>query len=318
MKGLAIAEDFFLNWGLLFLEAEYPALTQRLAAGRFGGSDVLGADDELSRDHNWGPQFTLFLSEEDFSSVGEELSERMNAAAPDQWNGYWVDGAGDKNVLVRSVPRWIQQVVGFAELPQADADWGLIVKDRAVGGFIEARESSLYFLKHGALWLDNNDDFRAWRLTLARYPENVWYGRLAEETFRLWQYGEYNFVQRIAVRGDPLAIAMSLGKFTEGVMRLMLLLDGDFTPYWKWLAYEFRKLDTARQYAPLLESLLASSNVHEQAKLVQQICWAVHQHLIALGLIDGHKTDEYDESRLYLFEDHHAFTAKAAWMPTIK
>lgn len=149
MKGLAIAEDFFLNWGLPFLEAEYPDLTQRVAAGRFGGSDVLGADDKISRDHNWGPQFTLFLPEEDFSTVGEALSERMNAAAPDQWKGYWVDGAGDKNVLVRSVPRWIEQAIGFAEPPQADADWSQIVKDRAVGGFVEARESSLYFLKHG-------------------------------------------------------------------------------------------------------------------------------------------------------------------------
>lgn len=48
MKGLTVAKDFFLNWGLPFLETEYLDITKRLAAGRFQGSDVIGADDEIS------------------------------------------------------------------------------------------------------------------------------------------------------------------------------------------------------------------------------------------------------------------------------
>ena len=227
MKGLEIAKDFFLNWGKPFLEQEFSQLAKRVAAGRLMGSDVIGADDEMSQDHNWGPQFSLFLSEDDFSCSGEQLSERMNAEAPPQWKEYRVAGAGDKSVIVESVPRWIRQNIGFSELPLKDKDWGLIVRDRRYGGCIEARESALYFLKHGALWLDNNEEFGQWREILSYYPENVWYGRLAEESFRLWQYGEYNFIHRIAKRGDPIATSMCLGEFTEGVMRIMLLLNKD-------------------------------------------------------------------------------------------
>ena len=150
-----------------------------------------------------GPQFSLFLSENDFSRLGEQLSQRMNAGAPQKWKDYRVAGAGDKSVIVESVPHWIKQYIGFSELPNSDEDWGLIVRDRRYGGFVEARESTLYFLKHGAIWLDNNEELSQWRETLSHYPENVWYGRLAEESFRLWQHGEYNFVQRIAKRGDP-------------------------------------------------------------------------------------------------------------------
>ncbi len=117
MKGLDIAKDFFLHWGLPALEEEFSDLLGRISAGRFSGSDVLHADDAISKDHNWGPQFSLFLSRDDFEQFATHLSNTMNEKAPPKWNGYRVDGAGDKNVLVENVPHWIEAQIGFAELP---------------------------------------------------------------------------------------------------------------------------------------------------------------------------------------------------------
>jgi hypothetical protein len=313
VKGLAIAKDFFLKWGLPFLEKEFPYLVGHMAAGRFSGSDVLGADDQISSDHNWGPQFSLFLSEEDYDNHAEALSERMNGSAPKRWQGYWFDGAGDKNVLVENVPYWIERQIGFTKPPQSDQEWGVIVRDRRVGGSVETRESALYYLKHGALWLDNNKEFAQWRKALEKYPEEVWFARLGEECFRLWQYGEYNFLQRIAKRGDPIAIAMCLGEFAEGVMHMMLLLQREYTPYWKWLTREFRGLERGAHYAPLLESLLRSTDAAEQSELVAQICHDVHQELLALGVVSGR--GEYQT--MPLFNAHHELMAKATWMPSL-
>ncbi|HRW08744.1 MAG TPA: DUF4037 domain-containing protein [Caldilineaceae bacterium] len=312
IKGLAIAKDFFLHWGKPFLEQEFPALTGRIAVGRFSGSDVLGADDAISRDHNWGPQFTLFLSENDFSRYGAQLSATMNQAAPTKWLDYWVDGAGDKNVHVESVPLWIEEAIGFAAAPQTDADWGVVVRHRSVGGTIEARESALYYLKHGALWLNNNAQFAEWRTALAYYPEHVWYARLAEECFRLWQYGEYNFVERVAKRGDPIAIRTCLGEFARGVMRITLLLQKDFTPYWKWLTYAFRKCDRASHYAPLLESLLGSAEPAQQATLVKHISHDIHQELVSMGIIT--QDEKWTKHYLLLVNAQSELMAKAPWM----
>jgi len=85
MKGLEIARDFFFSWGHPFLTAQFPDLADRAAAGRILGSDVLGADDEISRDHDWGPQLDLFLSAGDYAAFGEQLSRAMNTAAPNPW-----------------------------------------------------------------------------------------------------------------------------------------------------------------------------------------------------------------------------------------
>ena len=166
-----------MNWGLPFLEKEFPDLVGRITAGRIEGSDVIGGDDQISRDHNWGPQFSLFLSAEEYDKHAEEVSEKMNRSALPKWKGCWVDGAGDKNVLVEHVPHWIEENIGFAKLPQSDQDWGIIVRDRRFGGSVEARESALYFLRHGALWLDTNEEFAQWRKALERYPEQVWFAR---------------------------------------------------------------------------------------------------------------------------------------------
>ena len=134
MNGLEIAHDFYTAWGKEYLEKSFPELVKRVAIGRIFGSDVIGADDEISKDHNWGPQFTIFLSGEDYVEQGEKLSEVMNAGAQNPWKGYRLDGAGDKSVEVESIPNWIETWIGFSEKPSRDEDWDIIVKERIDGG----------------------------------------------------------------------------------------------------------------------------------------------------------------------------------------
>ncbi len=192
MQGLEIARDFFFSWGRPFITNQFPNLADRIAAGRVSGSDVLGGDDEISRDHNWGPQFDLFLSAQDFAAFGEHLSQKMNAAAPNPWKGYRLDGAGDQSVQVYSVPGWFRKYLKVERLPLAAADWPPT-----------SLESILYFLRHGEIWMDGTGELGRWRSALHEYPDEMLRARLAEECFRVWHHGEYNFVQRMARRRIP-------------------------------------------------------------------------------------------------------------------
>jgi hypothetical protein len=283
MKGLAIARDFFLSWGHPFLTAQFPDLACRVAAGRILGSDVLGGDDEISRDHDWGPQFDLFLSAGDHADFGEELSRAMNSAAPNPWKGYRLAGAGDKSVRVESIPAWFRKYLKLGQLPLAAAQW-----PRGLG-----EESILYFLRHGEIWLDGGGELAEWRSALHEYPEEILCQRLAEECFRIWQHGEYNFVQRMAPRRDPIAIAVCLGEFVTGVMRIVLLMSRDFTPYWKWLAFEFRRRPEAQPYVRMLEELVSIRNIERQVDVVRSICVLVHRQLLDGGWVTGNGGNPY-------------------------
>jgi hypothetical protein len=282
MKGLEIARDFFFSWGRPFLSAHFPDLADRVAAGRIMGSDVLGGDDEISRDHDWGPQFDLLLPAADYAACGEQLSRAMNAAAPNPWKGYRLAGAGDKSVRLESIPEWFRKYLKLARFPLAAADWPP-----------PSLESTLYFLRHGEIWMDGTGELGRWRAALHQYPEEILRTRLAEECFRIWHYGEYNFVQRLARRRDPLAVAVCLGEFVTGVMRIVLLLSRDFAPYWKWLAYEFRKRTEAQPYAQMLEELVSIRLVERQVEIVQSVCGLVHRQLLQSGWVTGEGGNPY-------------------------
>ncbi|MEO1290791.1 MAG: DUF4037 domain-containing protein, partial [Chloroflexota bacterium] len=295
----------------------FPYLIDRISVGRFAGSDVLRADDDISKDHNWGPQFSLFLSHDDFVEFGEQVSKTMNQHAPEQWLGYHLDGAGDKNVLVENVPNWIRDNIGFSTLPQSDHEWNIIVKHRQFGGTVEGRESALYYLRYGALWLDNNAEFTHWCTVLRKYPQSVWYARLAEECFRIWQYGQYNFVQRVSKRNDPLTISVCLGNFAEGVMRILTLLYRNYTPYWKWLSHEVRQIEQATQYTSHLETLLATNNRTVQVQLVEKICDDIYQELLFLDIISNEGSENSKSDLMPLLAAQLDLLDRVPWLPSI-
>jgi Domain of unknown function (DUF4037) len=296
MQGLEIARDFFERWGHPFLRAEFPALAGRSAAGRVFGSDVLGADDALSRDHDWGPQFDLFLSAHDFRAVGPAVAAALNRAAPNPWEGHRLAGYGAQSVRVHSIPQWFRERFRLAAPPGAWPDWRPIP------------EAALYCLRHAAIWVDGSGELSAWRTHLAHYPEPLRVARLSEECYNAWHYGEYNFVERVARRGEPLAVGLSLGRFIDAVMRLRLLLSGDFTPFWKWLPHAFRRLDGAAGYVPLLEALLRSGALDEQADLTRTICRQLHQELVDTGVITGTRPTPFT---MPLFGAHLELQARA-------
>ena len=88
MKGLEVARRFFNEWGLPYLRSEFPQLSERAACFLCEGSQSLGHDDELSRDHGWGPAFKVVLTGEDGRRFGRRLRKEINQAAPREWAGY--------------------------------------------------------------------------------------------------------------------------------------------------------------------------------------------------------------------------------------
>src|SRR5215469_11162032 len=95
MNGIEFSRRFFEEAGLPLLRRHFPGLAERVAAGLVAGgfasgcgSEIGGFDDEISRDHNWGPRFFLFLSEADKREWGEAVRRVLEAELPDSFAGF--------------------------------------------------------------------------------------------------------------------------------------------------------------------------------------------------------------------------------------
>ncbi len=74
MKGLELCRSFFERHGAPMISKEFSDFRHRIAAGMAGeGSECLGFDDPISRDHDWGPGFCLWLDDNDFDEIGKPL-----------------------------------------------------------------------------------------------------------------------------------------------------------------------------------------------------------------------------------------------------
>jgi hypothetical protein len=239
IKCLELNRLFYTEVVRPLLEAHFPNLPY--AAATIGtGSEVLGFDTEMSRDHDWGPGVVLFLQEDTFSfaasiktMVGQELPRTFNGyptrfkLSPDELNTLVM--ASDDNdathhrVFVTTVKRFIQRHLGVdITQPVTPADWLTFPSQR------------LLELTSGAVYHDSVNELTQVRQKFAWYPHDVWLYLLAAGWQRIGQ--EQPLMSRAGFMGDELGSAIIGSRLVRDVMSLAFLLEKRYAPYPKWLA----------------------------------------------------------------------------------
>src|SRR5580704_9163288 len=86
LPGAELARRFFSDVAEPLLSRALPGL--RYAAARLGsGSDVLGLDDAMSRDHDWGCRLTLLVDADDRDQV-PRVRRLLEDELPERFGGF--------------------------------------------------------------------------------------------------------------------------------------------------------------------------------------------------------------------------------------
>ena len=187
MQGLELCRLFYLRHGAPLIESRLGERARRVAVGLAGqGSDCLGFDDELSRDHDFGPGFCLWLTDEDDEDFGDEL-RRLYTELPKLFLGYarnaTPQGAG--RVGVMRISRFYAQYTGCRGIPSGDAAW------------LRIPEHLLAAATSGEIFRDELGEFsRVRNGLLPCYPDDVRLKKLATRIFVMAQAGQYNETPR--------------------------------------------------------------------------------------------------------------------------
>ena len=297
-RGLDIAKDYWMIWGRPWLASRYPDLIGGIGVGLFSGSDVLGADDALSRDHGWGPRFDVFRVDQDGLS-NESLQSEMRASAPDQWDGFQNRFQFTPSIQVHNILEYFGNQFPERRLPESPIDW--VHCEQALPNL----ESHLHYIRHGAIFHDPAGILADVQARLHTYPDDIWFIRMAQLCFEVAHYGEYNFCWRLAKRKDPVAREMAIGSFLQAVMALAIFMDHDYAPYWKWLHHVFQSREIASRLDAHLTALSTTLEYDRRASLVKATCKVLMEELVNRDILpsdldDGSGLPLFFQARAYL------------------
>ena len=245
LSGVELAATFHRELVGPLLARELPRL--RYAAARLGsGSDVLGLDDTMSRDHDWGCRLTLLVDEVDRPAVAA-ATDLLARELPERFRGYPVrfamtwDETVAHRVEVATVGDFAVSRLGVNPLQGLSAPEWLTLTGQHVLEVVA-----------GPVYADTTAELAAVRRELAWYPPDVeryvlacGWGRLAERM---------PLVGRTAQTGQPMQSRLLSAALVGDLMSLAFLLHQRWQPYAKWREAMFATLPCAGELAGPLQT----------------------------------------------------------------
>ncbi len=278
MKGLELCERYYLQIGAPMIRERFGEYENRIAAGLVGdGSECFGFDDALSRDHDWGPAFCLWLPKADFEAIGTPLQAALRQL-PGEFEGFGsrTESAwGGGRVGVFEIGQFYRKFIGMDRTPQNLMEWRRIP------------EINLAAATNGKIFTDPVGEFTAFRKTLlAFYPEDVRLKKIASRCMTIAQAGQYNY-PRCIKRAEYVAAQWAETKFITDAISLVFLLNRRYRPFFKWMHRAIKNLPILGQPAHDLFAEMVSTSDHiKKAELMEQISQLLIAELRNAGLSD--------------------------------
>lgn len=273
MKGLTLARQYYETVGRPALAAALPDLVPRMAAGLAGeGSECFGFDDALSRDHDWGAGFCLWLEEEDWQRYGDAVQALYDSLPAAGFPVRQTQAHGAGRVGCLCTQHWYARYTGCPNGPETPAQWRRVP------------EAFLATAVNGAVFADPLGRFSAVRARLnAYYPEDVRRKKLAARAAVMAQAGQYNY-PRCLRRGDQVAAQLARAEFMRAGMSLVYLLNRRYAPFYKWMHRGLHGLPVLPRAYDQFAQLATAPDGAGAAEQIEGICLTAAAELRRQGL----------------------------------
>jgi hypothetical protein len=279
MKGLDLAEAYYFEYGAPMIEKKFNAYVNRFAVGLVGpGSECLGFDDEISMDHDWGPGFCIWITDEDHPRIGKAVQEEYEKL-PGSFMGFGprISSRGEEwRTGACRIRDFYQRYTGLNQVPGDLKEW-LAIPDH-----------SLALCTNGRIFFDPLGEFSRWREALRHfYPEDVRLKKLASRCMTISQAGQYNF-ERSLRRNEGFALLYAEAQFCMDVLSLIFLLNKRYTPFYKWMHHAVRELPLLGENVhEMISDLISQKDYVKKHLNIEEICALIIRELRRQGLSDS-------------------------------
>lgn len=285
VSGLKLARAFWTQMGKPMIAAKYPQYAGRIAAGLVGhGSECYGFDDAYSQDHDFGPRFCLWLTDEDYAAIGEQLEVDYEAlprkfsvdaqgrvtfeahARSDASGAFPSAGAGSPVTPRAQGANRRDGVFRIGDFFESITRYRTAPAQTAPHEWLMLQESTLAAATNGEVFADPTGLFSKTRQGFKNMPDDVRLALISKRLGMIAQAGQYN-LPRSLKRGDGAAAWLSIHEFVQATASLVFLVNVPmvvgYMPYYKWQFAALRKL-SGSMFALL-------PNVGEQLETVMRL-----------------------------------------------
>lgn len=250
-SGMELCRNFYREYGAPMIHTLFPEYESRIAVGLAGeGSECFGFDDLISRDHDFGPGFCLWVTRETWDAIGQKLQNAYDSL-PKVYHGIQraATSQGKERVGVCTIHDFYCRILGTETLPETEEQW------------MGIEEYALAAATNGAVFRDDEGIFTAVRnRLLSYYPESLRRKKIAVEMIQISQSGQYNY-GRMMRRGEYVTAGLALAEFMKHTMSLVYLLNRRYAPYYKWM---HRGMDKLPVLAGIMDVLNAIADMPSQ------------------------------------------------------
>lgn len=249
---LVCCRRFYEKYGAPMIHEIFPEYEHRIAVGMVGeGSDCFGFDDEISKDHDYGIGFCMWLLPEDDQQIGEALQKEYDRLL-EEYHQRRINSRGyDADIidLFLKKRRGVFEIHAFyEELLGTGAIWNM-QEDGSKQPEDESRqkepllddvwqrlpEERLATAVNGEVFRDDLGTFTAIREQIrAYYSDEIRRNRIAEKLHEFSQYAQSNY-PRMMARKDYVTATICMAEGMKAAMELCYLLDKVYAPYYKWM-----------------------------------------------------------------------------------
>lgn len=247
-KGMELCRAYYDTYGALMIHEKFADYKTKIAVGLAGeGSDCFGYDDAISRDHDWGPDFCLWLDDETYDEIGMKLQEEYEKL-PDEFQGYHravsKNGMGRRGVC--RISDFYKRILGEENYPRIQWD--------------KVEDYALATASNGMVFRDDEGLFLAFRNEMKKgYPQNIRFLKLADGVAKVCQTGQYNYF-RLMEREDVFSADRMLSDCIGHAMKLQHYICNVYPVHDKWLKVSTQNLENGQQLLDLLKELHACLN----------------------------------------------------------
>ncbi|GAB3610289.1 DUF4037 domain-containing protein [Humibacter ginsengiterrae] len=292
-SGIRLSRAYYTELVRPLLRERFPGMPH--SAGRLGaGSDVLGLDDAMSRDHDWGLRLTLFVPADAVLAVDAELERALPTSFAGLPTRFAFSGTAEARhrIDVSTLGSFLDARLGFDPRDGIGADDWLSLTGQAVLEVVA-----------GPVFADDTGDLGRVRRAIAWYPDDLWRYVLACDWARLEQ--ELPLMSRAGDVGDDRGSRIVCARLAHVAMHLAFLLERRWPPYAKWFGTMFGRLECAAEVGASLDRSLLAEDWGDRQAAIAAALRTLLELQNALGLTSASDATEsfWDRPYLHLHPD---------------